>query len=573
MLPHDPSNAPRALRSDPGPAAGAVRYLSGRAGLFAFLLALPVFLACAARYAFTCDDAFISFRYARHLAEGAGLAFNRGEAPPVEGFSNLLWVLWTSPWIALGMDPALVANATSIACGAALVGLVARLASRRWKLGFVPSAGAALFLATLPTFTAWSTSGLETLPFALAVFAVFERLVVVPGRPRVVGAVLALVLASLLRADGAAWALVSALAAGLATPAESRAAWRRAVLVVVAVLALVLVALGAWRYATFGELLPNTARVKAGLSELRLERGAKYVLTWCLTLPGALAALLLGVVGARAGAMHDAAAAGHDAAAAGTRRGSCGRGAVAAGAAMTPVALAYSVWTGGDFMPYGRFLVPATPFLALALAAGLGGFEARAAAGAGRALGGRLAALGVLALSVAATFGVVPIPDGAREALHFRWNEARSKSELDAWRGMKERAEAWRALGRALVYCTRPNESIVLGNIGAIGYETELWIHDQFGLVDREVARRDAPLTRASPGHDKGVGIDFFLARKPDYLGAWAWRKGEPDPGVPPLLDALVRTGRATIEDQELAPSPTLPHALLVRLVRYHAER
>ena len=38
------------------------------------------------------DDAFISFRYARNLVEGAGLVWNPGE-PPVEGYSNFLWVL------------------------------------------------------------------------------------------------------------------------------------------------------------------------------------------------------------------------------------------------------------------------------------------------------------------------------------------------------------------------------------------------------------------------------------------------------------------------------------------------
>ena len=40
---------------------------------------------------FLCDDAFISFRYARNLLEGHGLVFNPGEY--VEGYSNFLWVL------------------------------------------------------------------------------------------------------------------------------------------------------------------------------------------------------------------------------------------------------------------------------------------------------------------------------------------------------------------------------------------------------------------------------------------------------------------------------------------------
>jgi len=46
------------------------------------------------RYYFTLfDDAMISMRYARNLAEGHGLVWNAGQAP-VEGYTNLLWTLW-----------------------------------------------------------------------------------------------------------------------------------------------------------------------------------------------------------------------------------------------------------------------------------------------------------------------------------------------------------------------------------------------------------------------------------------------------------------------------------------------
>ena len=51
---------------------------------------------------FLCDDAFISFRYARNLLEGHGLVFNPGER--VEGYTNLLWVLELAAlWGAFGL--------------------------------------------------------------------------------------------------------------------------------------------------------------------------------------------------------------------------------------------------------------------------------------------------------------------------------------------------------------------------------------------------------------------------------------------------------------------------------------
>ena len=38
----------------------------------------------------TMDDAYISFRYARNLAEGLGFVYNAGER--IEGYTNFLWV-------------------------------------------------------------------------------------------------------------------------------------------------------------------------------------------------------------------------------------------------------------------------------------------------------------------------------------------------------------------------------------------------------------------------------------------------------------------------------------------------
>ena len=54
-----------------------------RAALTATLAGLPLYALLVARFDFVCDDAFISFRYARHLAGGLGLRYNLGVEPPV----------------------------------------------------------------------------------------------------------------------------------------------------------------------------------------------------------------------------------------------------------------------------------------------------------------------------------------------------------------------------------------------------------------------------------------------------------------------------------------------------------
>ena len=69
-----------------------------RAALILGALALAAFMV--ARVArFTVDDSYITLRYARSLARGAGLVYNL-EGPRAEGYTSLLWtlcLLYTSP--------------------------------------------------------------------------------------------------------------------------------------------------------------------------------------------------------------------------------------------------------------------------------------------------------------------------------------------------------------------------------------------------------------------------------------------------------------------------------------------
>src|SRR5690606_9328035 len=71
------------------------------------------------------DDAFISFRYARNLAEGEGLVFNQGAR--VEGYTNFLWTVLLAGFIALGLDPAQVSIVLRIGSLAGSCLLAARL--------------------------------------------------------------------------------------------------------------------------------------------------------------------------------------------------------------------------------------------------------------------------------------------------------------------------------------------------------------------------------------------------------------------------------------------------------------
>ena len=83
--------------------------------------AVAVLLGITAAYTlrWSCDDAFISFRYARQLVDGNGLVFNPGER--VEGYTNPAWTLWIAAGLALGVPALTWAHAGSITAFAGLI--------------------------------------------------------------------------------------------------------------------------------------------------------------------------------------------------------------------------------------------------------------------------------------------------------------------------------------------------------------------------------------------------------------------------------------------------------------------
>lgn len=460
----------------------------------ALALALIPFLALVARFNFLCDDAFISFRYARNFASGLGLVFNPGVTPPVEGYSEFLWVLLISVAERLGLDAGVFARVLSIASGVALVLTLARRLLARFPDRSAAALGALLFASTLPPLAVWSTGGMATMAFAWAVFACYDALFGDRDRPRPGLAALFGCLVVLLRADGAWWVAAIAgtgLACGLR--ADRRRLLRPA-LVTASVSLLVFAAHLGWRYATYGEFLPNTARVKLGFSVRALERGGRYIGLYLLTLPSLTLALVLILGSLR----------------------SAGRRALLPALVPLIATWLYALLVGGDFMCYARFLVPSMPFMALLLAAPLASIEERF---------GRLAsaavALVLAGLSLTPAFGVHPVPEDVRAAMRFRWNSDVFETEYSQWARMKGQAEEWKDLGIALRKNSEPGDSLVYGAVGAVGYYSGLFIYDRNGLVTREVALRPAATGRKSPGHDKAVPPEYFIKDQPTYLDAF----------------------------------------------------
>jgi len=114
------------------------------------------------------DDAYISFQYARSLAEGDGLVFNPGER--VEGFSNLLWTLLLALAARLGVNIEIIARAASLIAAVLSVWLglilIDRVTGRAQPAnGNVTRGVLALSMIAWGTFfplAFYATAGLET---------------------------------------------------------------------------------------------------------------------------------------------------------------------------------------------------------------------------------------------------------------------------------------------------------------------------------------------------------------------------------------------------------------------------
>ena len=228
-------------------------------------LALLVWLASVSW--FLTDDAFISFRYVRNLLEGHGLVFNPGER--VEGYSNFLWVLELAAlWRVLGVAPEDAAPWLSVACTAGTVGAmlwwITRLPSLRNR-GLVGWMALGLVCSSA-TFAVWTSGGgLETRQFTFfVVLAVVCLSLYRDSRRGLLVASLSLAAAALTRPEGP---LLAALCLGwfviqrMADTGRLNPDWRRLTYLAAPFVVLV----GAhflWRYAYYGEWLPNTYYAK-----------------------------------------------------------------------------------------------------------------------------------------------------------------------------------------------------------------------------------------------------------------------------------------------------------------------
>jgi len=263
-------------------------------------------------------------------------------------------------------------------------------------------------------------------------------------------------------------------------------AWRPVLLVVLASL----MAIGAWqifRVAYYGDWLPQTVRAKAGLSAETIVRGAKYVVSFALQAPAIVVVTAAAVLLFR-------------------------RWRESAYWLVILGTFGMAVVTGGDWMPMGRLVLPAIPFLAFGFGHLLVGL---------RHVSGARALLVVITatLSLLSLRDVQVVPRGVLDLLSFReayaWSERTEMRMLASIQAGAERDELRCA---TIAEHTSRGESIISGAVGRLGYYTELDVLDPLGLVSRAAGRHFRELS--APGHDFHIPPHEFFPNRPTYYAA-----------------------------------------------------
>lgn len=423
--------------------------------------------------AFTIDDAYISFRYARNFANGLGLVYNPGER--IEGYTNFLWTVMCAGAIKVGLDPDLTSKVMGAICAYGALYATYTLASKLRPFTAAPCV-ATWLLASSIVFSGYSIFGLETSLFVMLVlFGILrmmgelgrakepeppagtlgERLLRLPLSGLIFG------LAGLTRPEAPMF-IGLAMLVFLGTRIFQRDNLLRGALFV-GPIAMHL----AFRKSYYGTWLPNTLSAKTGNLEGQMRAGVDYMQNYASHAGPVVWLLVFGVAVAL------------------VERKRLAILCVIVSAAVT----GYIILVGGDWMPFFRFVAPLEPFAFLLIDLGVRTALRRR---------DKAAILGFVFFTVVVVVTRARSLDTAQRSI--------LEKEDRFWKKAAGGTARW------FVNNGKPGQ-IAIGDIGYVGYVTDYPILDLLGLVDPVISKLPGGYT-----HKLGPGfLDRFFDQSPRY--------------------------------------------------------
>jgi arabinofuranosyltransferase len=442
-----------------------------------FILIVLFFLFhCYLYWSYTVDDSYIGYRYATNLVRGQGLVFNSGER--VEGFSNFLWILILAVLVKLGMNPIISSKILGIILSVFTIFIVKSYSKKWLQANSCWHNVAPLFLAANAGFACWAVAGMETpLYLLLLTLGTLSLILAIKNRKTPYLSITCFLLASFTRPEGIMFIII----AGFYLIAINLKDFKFIKKLIFRIIPFFLIYgfFLVFRYFYYGDLFPNTYYAKVNHSLRQLYSGFDYIYGFILKNGGvALYVLPLLLLSRRHLQKHYILL-----------------------FFIIGAACFFIVYSGGDWMPSYRFLVPVMPIIFILIQESLRKLY-YAVSKYNERINEKIAQvfIGIFMLVV----------------LFFMTGHS-----LFLFRKVGQLSQGYRQahykLGQILAIEAPRGASIAVGDIGMVGYYSHLIVIDlSFGLTDRFVAET---LHRRIPEVEKYSIIGkYILEQKPDYI-------------------------------------------------------
>lgn len=247
-----------------------------------FIVFFLFIIHCSYYYPFFADDSLISLRYVQRFIEGKGLTWNDGEN--VEGYSNFLWVIAISVLGKAGVDLIVATRLLGLFCATLIIGFIILLTrksklSSKW-IGLI-------FLVGTASFPIWTIGGLEQ-PFVILlllinIISVFRMIDLPLDRKFIVTLALSNALLAINRPDGILFTAISVFFLAYSYYLSNNLRFLRNLLLPTILPIIFYLGLLGFRYSYYGELVPNTALIKAKFSLHHLKGGFFYLVKFIIS--------------------------------------------------------------------------------------------------------------------------------------------------------------------------------------------------------------------------------------------------------------------------------------------------
>ena len=231
-----------------------------------------------------CDDAFISFRYAKNLNAGLGMVYNAGEF--VEGYTNFLWTILISIGMFFKLDPIYVTSGLGILFYFLTLFVLHKTGStiyeikagKNYKSFYFPIAFAGFAFHSHAQI--FATGGLETSLFGFLLLTGTVLLLISDRGLHLLTGLFLLVLSIMTRPDGALFYVFACVYTLLFKYRNTDyKTYLTNQFVLQLPFLLIFLPYWVWRYNYFGWFFPNTFYAKSGMGTY-LEQGIKYTLLY-----------------------------------------------------------------------------------------------------------------------------------------------------------------------------------------------------------------------------------------------------------------------------------------------------